>query len=74
MRILSEDLFKFLNNIRFQWILVVTPRTVDAVASSGTASAPFLTIVFVKFVPAKSAFHASIPVSKSNLFKIYPLT
>lgn len=70
---LSEDHFQFFDNTRFQRILVVAARAVDAVASSGTTAAPFFAIVLVEFVIAEPASHASIPVSRSILFKAYPL-
>jgi hypothetical protein len=69
MYILSEDCSQFLDNTRFQRVLVVAARTVDAVASAGTAAAPFFALMLVEYVTAESASHARIPVSRSILFK-----
>jgi hypothetical protein len=46
---------------------------VDAVASAGTAAATFFALMLIEYVTAEPASHASIPVSRSILFKAYPL-
>jgi len=71
--ILSEDCFQFLDNTGFQRVFVVAARAVDAVASAGTAAAPFFALMLVEYVTAKPASHARIPVNRSILFKAYPL-
>ena len=71
--ILSEDCFQFLDNTRFQRVLVVAARAVDAVASAGTSAAAFFALVLLELVTAESAFHVSIPVNSSSWLSRYPL-
>jgi hypothetical protein len=65
--ILCKQFLDGFYQIRLQRVFIIAARAMNTVTTAGTAAAPLFTLFFVKLMPAESAFHARIPVTRRNL-------